>query len=285
MTGRVVLVGAGPGDPDLVTLRAEAELAAAAIVVSDGTVQHLARRFAYRAEVVVVPDGVAAVAALLAAMSSLGGKVVRLYAGDPWLHPAHAEELAALQREAITTEPVAGVAIEVAVPAQAGIAVHVRHLAVACTLGPVEAVPPPVDPARTLVVSCEEGAAAAGRLVAGGGGRDLPAALFPSAAGLGVLRGSLGELAAGTGQVQEAAGDVLAAADPGAAQAGAGPPAGHGGPAPAGTSDGNPVGHRGLGGPGIGGASLLVVGAVADPRPTAAAGGGRASAPVPGGPG
>ena len=192
---RVALVGAGPGDPELVTLKAEAALAAAAAVVCDAAVQKLAERFAPRAAVVAVADGVPAVPVLLAAASRAESRVVRLYAGDPWLHPAHGQELAALRRAGIATDAVAGVAVEVAVPARAGIAVHVRHLAVVCTLAPEEEAPAPVDPARTLVVSCRDGAAAAARLLARGGG-DLPAAILRRGSGPGEAA-SLSELARG----------------------------------------------------------------------------------------
>ena len=179
MSGRrVVLVGAGPGDPELVTLRAETELAAAVVVVGDAALARLVERFAPQAEVELVADGVPAPSVLLGAWSGTAGRVVRLYAGDPWLHPAHDAERAALHRAGIATDAVAGVAIEVAVPAQAGIAVHVRHLAVACTLAPEEAAPTPTDPARTLVISCRDGAAAA-RRVAANGAAGLPAAVLP----------------------------------------------------------------------------------------------------------
>jgi len=176
--GRVALVGAGPGDPDLLTLRAEAELEAAATVITDASVQALAQAFAPLAEVLVVPDRVAAVHVLLAAASGTDGNVVRLYAGDPWLHPAHGEELAALREAGIAADAVAGVAIELAVPALAGIAVHVRHLAVVCTLALGADVPAKADPAHTVVVPCSDGAAAAGWLAAGGW-QELPAAVLP----------------------------------------------------------------------------------------------------------
>lgn len=195
----MALVGAGPGDPDLMTLRAEALLAAAATVVSDTAVQELARAFAPQAELVVVADGEPAVAALLAASSVLDRGVVRLYAGDPWLSLAHGQELAALNRAGIATEAVPGVAIEVAVPARAGIAVNVRHLAAACTFGSVDTVTAPGDPACTLVIRCDDGAAAARRLAARGG-HDLPAAIVPIDGGTGAVRSGLGDLGRGVGR-------------------------------------------------------------------------------------
>lgn len=197
MTGsRVALVGAGPGDPDLLTLRAEAQLAAAGTVVSDAAVERLARRFAPRAEVVVVPDALPAVPILLAAVARSGRDVVRLYAGDPWLHPAHGPELAALSLSGIASEPVAGVATEVAVPALAGIAVHVRHLAVACTTGPVDAMPTAVDPARTIVVPTDDGVAVARQLATEA--PHAPAALVAVADRQSVVRGTLADLGRGS---------------------------------------------------------------------------------------
>lgn len=194
-TPRVALVGAGPGDPELLTLRAEGVLSAAAIVVSDAAAQGLARGFAPRAELVVVADGRPAVPQLLSAVAG-GRDVVRLYAGDPWLSPAHGEELSALKRAGVATEAIPGVATEVAVPARAGIAVNVRHLAFACTLGSAEEMPTSADPARTLLVPCEDGAAAA-RLLAARGGRRVPAAILPLDDGPDEARGALGDLAGG----------------------------------------------------------------------------------------
>ncbi|MEO5680697.1 MAG: SAM-dependent methyltransferase, partial [Acidimicrobiales bacterium] len=174
----MALVGAGPGDVELVTLRAEGLLGVAAIVVTDAAVAPLAWALAPQAEVVVVPDDRPAAAALLTAATGGRGTVVRVYAGDPWLHPAHGIELSALRHAGITTEAVAGVAIEVAVPALAGIPVHVRQLAVVCTIGPVEAMPAAADPARTLLVRSGDAAAAA-RALAPTGASALPAAVVP----------------------------------------------------------------------------------------------------------
>ncbi len=147
----VALVGGGPGDPDLLTLRAEALLAQAATVVVDAGIAHLAHGFG--ATVVAVPDRIPAVDAVLAAVRP----TVRLYSGDTWLHPAHGAEADALAAAGIAYEAIPGVATELAVPALAGIAVHVRHLAVACTIADAAEAPAATDPSRTLVLVTDDG--------------------------------------------------------------------------------------------------------------------------------
>lgn len=177
MTAVVALVGAGPGDPELVTLRAEALLAEADIVVADGSLVPLARAFAApKAEVVAAPDGHAQPEVVLDAARRARTAMVRLYRGDPWLHPAYESERAALDGAGQQFEAVAGVAVEMAAPALAGVAVHVRSLAVACTLGPFGALPAACDPARTLVATGDDPVDMARAMAAVGHG-DLPAAL------------------------------------------------------------------------------------------------------------
>ena len=188
----VALVGAGPGDPDLLTLRAEELLSHAGTVVVDRGLTSLAARFAPAAHLAVVPPGGPAVDELLTAAARPGPPVVRLYRGDPWLHPAYADERAALERFGWPVEAVAGVAAEVAVPALAGLAVHVRHLAVACTVGPFEAMPQNPSPARTLV-ACGDDAAAMARSVAATGDGSMAAALVPVGDPGTAWRGSLAE--------------------------------------------------------------------------------------------
>jgi siroheme synthase len=190
----VSLVGAGPGDPDLVTLRAEALLAEAATVVADAGVVHLAAAFAPRATIIVVPDRTPAVDALLAAARDRQSTLVRLYTGDTWLHPAHGPESSALRAAGIEYEAVAGVAVEVALPALAGIPVHVRQLAVACTIADDGGAPPATDPARTLVVAAPDLRAAA-RSMAATGDPSLPAAAIEATGA--TTRAPLGDLADG----------------------------------------------------------------------------------------
>src|SRR5262249_29497190 len=123
VTDPVLLVGAGPGDPDLLTLRAEAALAAARVVVTDADLADLAAAFAPRAAVTVAGDDARRVVATLA-----GGRpgAVRLYRGDPWLHPAFAAEAGALTAAGVAWEAVPGPAVALALAAEAGVAVHHR---------------------------------------------------------------------------------------------------------------------------------------------------------------
>ena len=155
--GGMALVGGGRAIRTWSRVRAEVLLAAAATVVVDVGIVHLALAFAPEATIVAVADRAPAVDVLLGAVRP----VVRLYTGDTWLHPAHGTEAAALTAAGVDYEAVAGVATEFALPALAGIAVHVRHLAVACTIADVDHAPLATDPARTLVLLTDDLRAAA----------------------------------------------------------------------------------------------------------------------------
>jgi siroheme synthase len=223
----VELVGAGPGDPDLLTLRAEAALAAATVVVTDRAVARLARSFAPDAIVTVStaggPDGGSIdhgatvdgdAVALVTGAARRGERVVRLYRGDPWLHPAYAVESAILAGAGLTLVTVPGLAVELAVPGAAGIPVHHRPLAATVTLAAPGDLPPAVDPARTLVTSAVDARWAVERL-ARTGDAGLPAAVVPTAAGHGApaVRGTLGELAGDGGRARiQGAGVVVVGA-------------------------------------------------------------------------
>jgi uroporphyrinogen III methyltransferase/synthase len=160
----VLLVGAGPGDADLLTLRAEAALAAATLVLTDPGLVPLAAAFAPGAVVGPAPTDPAAVADRCARAA---GAAVRLYRGDPWLHLAHASEAAALAARGLPTEAVPGPPAELAVAGAAGLAVHHRPLAATVTLAPAAAaLPRPGDPARTLVAEADDVRAAAAALLA-----------------------------------------------------------------------------------------------------------------------
>ena len=176
----MLLVGAGPGDPDLLTLRAEAALAAATLVVADPAIIPLADAFARGASVVPPPADPLALVELVAPAVA----AVRLYRGDPWLHPAFTAESAALAAGGVATEAVPGPPVETALAGAAGVPVHHRPRGVALTLG--SAASP--RPGCTGAAEVPDLAAACAAL-----GGDAPAAVLP--AGGRVRRGTLAELA------------------------------------------------------------------------------------------
>jgi uroporphyrinogen III methyltransferase/synthase len=130
VSGRVYLVGAGPGDPGLLTLRGQRCLARADVVVHDDLVNRsLLAHVRPGTEVVDVgrPHGgpgrlsQAAIAAVLVEHARRGKTVVRLKNGDPFLFGRGAEEAQVLREAGIPYEVVPGVTSALAVPAYAGI--------------------------------------------------------------------------------------------------------------------------------------------------------------------
>jgi uroporphyrin-III C-methyltransferase/precorrin-2 dehydrogenase/sirohydrochlorin ferrochelatase len=115
--GRVSLVGAGPGDPDLLTFRALQALQSADVIVVDREVDRrvleVARRDARRIEVGKTPGSPsteqALVHGILLREARAGHHVVRLAGGDPFLFGRGREELAALRDAGIEVEVVPGI--------------------------------------------------------------------------------------------------------------------------------------------------------------------------------
>lgn len=208
----VDLVGAGPGDPDLLTLRAEQVLTAATLVVTDIPSIHLARTFAPDAALRTSPAGGpdresinrgatvdGDTLAVLIGAARTGHRVVRLYRGDPWLHPAYAVESAILSSSGVEHRTVPGPLVELAVPTAAGIAVHHRPLASAVTIALSTGLPPAVDRSRTLVTVADDADDAGGvaARLARAGDPTIAAAVIVTVGGVprAVRRGSLGHLA------------------------------------------------------------------------------------------
>lgn len=137
----VYLVGAGPGDPGLITVRGAEVLARAAIVVhdrlADPRLLDLAPPGARRVDVGKSPGQPVRqeeINALLVAEGRTGRCVVRLKGGDPFVFGRGGEEAAALQEAGVAFEVVPGITSAVAVPAYAGVPVTHRGLSTCFTV-------------------------------------------------------------------------------------------------------------------------------------------------------
>ncbi len=143
MNGKVFLVGAGPGDPELLTLKAARLIAAADVVVYDrlvhpGVLAHArghARLLYVGKEGSAGVDGARGESAaqddiheLLVQQARLGRVVVRLKGGDPFVFGRGGEEALALTAAGVAWEVVAGVSAGIAAPSAAGIPVTHRGL-------------------------------------------------------------------------------------------------------------------------------------------------------------
>ena len=134
--GTVFLVGAGPGDPELLTLKGARCLERADVVVYDRLVD---RRILDLAPIAAERTFVGKkgghysfpqdkINSLLARRARKGNQVVRLKGGDPFLLGRGGEEALYLAKEGIPFQVVPGVSCAVAVPAAAGIPVTHRGL-------------------------------------------------------------------------------------------------------------------------------------------------------------
>ncbi|HUG44197.1 MAG TPA: uroporphyrinogen-III C-methyltransferase [Acidobacteriota bacterium] len=133
--GKVFLVGAGPGDPDLLTVKASRLLAKAEVVVHDRLIDPRVLELVNpQAEVVSVgkkgghydfPQQ--RIHELLVRRARSGKSVVRLKGGDPYLFGRGGEEALHLLGEGIRFEVVPGVSSAFAVPAGAGIPLTQRR--------------------------------------------------------------------------------------------------------------------------------------------------------------
>ncbi len=137
MSGRVVLVGAGPGDPDLITLKGVKALAGADVVVYDRLVAPELLDFcppqAERVYAGKEPGRAQmsqdAINEVLVGRALQGLTVVRLKGGDPFVFGRGGEELLACAAAGVAVEVVPGVTSAIAAPAAAGIPVTYRDVA------------------------------------------------------------------------------------------------------------------------------------------------------------
>lgn len=140
--GKVYLVGAGPGDPGLITVRGTQCLAQAQLVLHDYLINPELLRYApATSECVCVGHPHSGYAKLqdevnrqMVAAARAGKCVVRLKSGDPHIFGRGAEEVAALAAEGIPFEVVPGVTAASAVASHADIPITHRDVASAVAL-------------------------------------------------------------------------------------------------------------------------------------------------------
>ena len=164
----VYLVGAGPGDPDLLTVRAARILASADVVVHDRlttpAILDLAPTDALRIDVgksaghALMPQE--AINALLVQHGLTGANVVRVKGGDPYVFGRGGEEAEALLAAELAFEVVPGITSAIAVPMAAGVPVTMRNRALSFTV-----VTGHEDPSGTSTVNWEAHAATEATLV------------------------------------------------------------------------------------------------------------------------
>lgn len=137
----VHLVGAGPGDPELLTVRAARLITAADVIVYDALVDssvlNLARPGAELIDVGKRPGRQVPqemINALLVHLGSQGGTVVRLKGGDPFVFGRGGEEAMALAQAGIPFDVVPGLTSAVAAPAAAGVPVTHRGVSIGFTV-------------------------------------------------------------------------------------------------------------------------------------------------------
>ncbi len=194
--GIVHIVGAGPGDPDLLTLRALKLLRQADVVIHDRLIGPEILDFARPgAELIYVgktkadhsrPQG--EINALMAAHAAAGRRVVRLKGGDPFVFGRGGEEMEYLLARGIPVEVVPGITAATGCAAFAGIPLTHRDHATAVTFisGHAKDGEPDLDWAglatgrQTLVVymGVSTAGAVAGRLIGNGMARSTPIAVI-----------------------------------------------------------------------------------------------------------
>ena len=191
--GTVYLVGAGPGDPGLLTVHALELIRQADVVLHDHLVSaEILAECGPRTAVIDVgkvghgPQAdQGAIERQLIAFARTGGRVVRLKGGDPFLFGRGSEEASALRAANVPFEIVPGVSSAMAAPAYAGIPLTARGVAtsVAIVTGHCArsgATPAAIPDADTIVVlmGIANAEALRDQLVAAGRSTDTPAAVI-----------------------------------------------------------------------------------------------------------
>ena len=234
LTGHVSLVGAGPGDPGLLTRAAVARLRAADLVLYDALVDVRVLGHARRAQKFFVGKRARrhamtqeAIHALMIRAARRGRRVVRLKGGDPFVFGRGGEEMLALRRAGVSCDVVPGVTSATAAPASAGIPVTHRGVASAFlvvsghdqrTFADAIGALRPNRVTLVILMGLERAAALACALVDAGWSRGTPAAVVVdgTTARQQTWRGTLDDLAAERAEADAAGpgtivvGDVVA---------------------------------------------------------------------------
>jgi uroporphyrin-III C-methyltransferase/precorrin-2 dehydrogenase/sirohydrochlorin ferrochelatase len=195
---RVSLVGAGPGDPELITVRGARRLADADLVLYDALGSERLRDLAPRARWFYVGKracrqsiGQDVLNRLLVKNARRGLKVVRLKCGDPFVFGRGGEEALALAEAGFACEIVPGISSAVAAPALAGIPVTHRGMASSFavltghheeTYGPLLAGFAPGSLTLVVMMGLRQRARVAELLMTRGWARATPAAIVVGAA-------------------------------------------------------------------------------------------------------
>lgn len=196
--GRVAIVGAGPGDPELLTVRAARRIAEADDLVVDALVPPTVYRES-RGRIVYVGKRAGRphvsqpeINEILVDLARAGRNVVRLKGGDPGIFGRAAEEMDALDEAGIPWELIPGISSVVAAPAAAGVPLTERGVAEQLVVmtghrrdGHPEPLPslPPYEEHRTVVLLMGLGALPnlADAALGAGYPADLPAAAIAHA--------------------------------------------------------------------------------------------------------
>ncbi|WP_062056241.1 uroporphyrinogen-III C-methyltransferase [Aquimarina longa] len=127
-TPKLTVVGAGPGDPDLITLKAIKALKSADVVLYDALINETLLDYAPNAEKIFVGKRKGCYAyqqeqinELIVGSAKSYGHVVRLKGGDPFIFGRGAEEIDYVQQFGIKTDMIPGISSSLAVPAYQGI--------------------------------------------------------------------------------------------------------------------------------------------------------------------
>ena len=196
-TGKVWLVGAGPGDAGLFTIKGMETLQQAEVVVYDSLVgQEILSRIPESARCINVGKRAShhtmpqeQINQVLVEEAKKGRRVVRLKGGDPFVFGRGSEEMEALKAKGIPVTEVPGITSAIAVPAAAGIPVTHRgksrsfHVVTAHTKGTADSLPEglkelvAVEGTLVFLMGMHQLSKLAGRLMEYGKSPETPAAV------------------------------------------------------------------------------------------------------------